>query len=72
MSNFALYVVGFLVLIAGLAWGAHILGVAPVWIGVGTLVLTGIAIVTGVSKTRYREPSPEDRGTGRVVIEDEG
>lgn len=71
MSNLWLYIIGFLVIIAGLAWGATTLGVAPVWIGVGALVLIGIAIVTGVSKTRYREPSPEDKGTRRVVVDDD-
>ncbi len=49
MSNFTLYVLGYLIVIAGLAYGAHLLGVPPVWIGVGAIVLAGIGIVTGVS-----------------------
>ena len=60
MSNFALYVIGFIVIIGGLGWGAYTLGVAPLWIVIGALVLIGIAIVSGVSKTRQRESSPVD------------
>lgn len=72
MSNFALYVIGYLIVIAGLAYAAHLLGVAPVWIGVGAMVLIGIGIVTGVSRTRYRETPPDEdtRGSRRYIVED--
>ena len=53
--SFALYLVGFLVFIAGLAMGAHMLHVAPRWIGVGVVVLTGIGIITAVTHTRRRD-----------------
>lgn len=61
MSNFTLYVVGFVIVIAGLAYGAHLLGVPPVWIGTGVVILLGIAVVKGVSSTRDRESPPSDR-----------
>jgi hypothetical protein len=72
MSNFVLYVIGYLIVIAGLAYGAYLLGVPPVWIGVGAVVLAGIGIVTGVSRTRHREVPPDerDRTTRRYVVED--
>jgi hypothetical protein len=72
MSNFVLYVLGYLIVIAGLAYGAYLLGVPPVWIGVGAVVLAGIGIVTGVSRTRHREVPPDERGstTRRYVVED--
>lgn len=72
MSNFTLYVLGYLIVIAGLAYGAHLLGVPPVWIGVGAIVLAGIGIVTGVSRTRHREIPPDEQGstTRRHVVED--
>ena len=54
--SFALYLVGFIVLIAGLAYGANIMHVAPRWIAVGAIVLTGLGIVTGVARTRQRDP----------------
>jgi hypothetical protein len=71
MSNFSLYIIGFIVIIVGLGWAAYTLGVALLWIGIGALVLIGIAIVSGVSKTRYREASPDDKGTNRVVLDEE-
>jgi len=55
--SFALYLVGFLVLIAGLAYGANLMHVAPHWIVVGVIVLAGLGIVTGVARTRQRDPS---------------
>lgn len=58
MSSFTLYLTGFLILIAGLAYGAYQLGVQPVWIGTGAVVLVGFGIITAVSKTRRRDESP--------------
>ena len=55
--SFALYLVGFLVVIAGLAFGANMMHVAPRWIAVGAIVLAGLGIVTGVARTRQRDPS---------------
>jgi hypothetical protein len=56
MSSFALYVVGFLVVIGGLAYGAHLAGLGTQWIAVGAVVLLGIGIVTAVSRTRSKDP----------------
>lgn len=58
MSSFALYAIGFAILIAGLAYGAFLIGAPPVWIGVGAVILAGIGVITGVSKTRRRD-APE-------------
>jgi predicted signal transduction protein with EAL and GGDEF domain len=55
--SFALYIIGFIVLIAGLAYGANLLHVEPRWIGVGVVVLIGLGIVMGVTSTRQRDPS---------------
>jgi hypothetical protein len=49
--------VGFIVLIIGLALGAYLLHVPPKWIGVGVIVLAGIGILTGVTSTRRPDPS---------------
>ena len=53
--SFALYLIGYVVLIAGLAWGARLLNVPPRWIGVGVVVLAGIGIVSAVTHTRRRD-----------------
>lgn len=55
--SFGLYLIGYVVLIIGLALGAHLMHVPPRWIGVGVLVLTGLGIISGVANTRRRDPS---------------
>jgi hypothetical protein len=56
--SFGIYVVGFIVMIVGLALGANLLHVPPRWIGVGVVVLVGLGILSGVAKTRQKDPSP--------------
>ena len=60
MSNYALYMIGYVVLIGGLAYGAFLLGLPQVWIVVGAVVLLGIGIISGVTRTRQREVSATD------------
>lgn len=56
MSAFGLYVLGFLVLLAGLGYGAWLLHVPQTWIIVGILVLIGTGIMSAVSHTKRRDP----------------
>jgi len=55
--SFAIYLIGYMVLIIGLAVGAHLVHVPPRWIGVGAVILAGLGILTGVARTRQRDPS---------------
>jgi hypothetical protein len=55
MSNFGMYLVGFIVLIVGLAIGASLLGVPTTWIAVGVIILVGIAIISASSRNGTRE-----------------
>ena len=57
MSNLTIFIIGFVIVIAGLAYGASMAGMSPQWIGVGVAVLAGIGLVMGVTKTRTKEPS---------------
>jgi hypothetical protein len=57
MSSLAIWIIGFIVLIGGLAYGASLAGMSPQWIGVLAIVLAGIGIVMGVSKTRTKDVS---------------
>ena len=56
MSSFAIYIVGAIILIGGLAYGAFLAGAPMQWIGVGVIVMIGIGIVAAVSKTRQKDP----------------
>ena len=56
MSSFGMYLIGFVVLIVGLALAAYLVGVPTLWIGVGVVVLIGIGILSGVSRTRRPDP----------------
>ena len=55
MSNLAIFIIGFAILIAGLAYGANMAGISPQWIAVGVAVLAGIGVVMGVTKTGTKE-----------------
>jgi hypothetical protein len=57
MSSLAIYVVGFIILICGLAYGASMAGLDTQWIVVGVLVLMGLGVVLGVTRTRQKDPS---------------
>ena len=54
--SFAIYIVGYIILIVGLAIGANMLHVPQKWIGVGVICLIGIAIIHGVTATRQKDP----------------
>ena len=56
MSSFATYVVGFVILIVGLAMAAYLLDVPTMWIVVGIIVALGIGVVTATSRTKMKDP----------------
>ena len=56
MSAFTTYLVGFLVVIIGLAIGAYLLNLPPTWIAVGVIVMVGLGILTATSRTRQKDP----------------
>ena len=55
--SFALYMIGILIFMAGLAWGASVAGVPTVYIGIGALIILGIGIFSAVGRTRSKDPS---------------
>jgi hypothetical protein len=54
--SFLLYFFGFLLVIIGVAWGLSVAGVPTIWIWITCLILLGLGIVTGVSRTRMKDP----------------
>jgi len=64
MSSFMLYVLGCIVLLGGLGYGAYLLHVPQTWIIVGALVIVGLGIMSAVTRTKMRDPSA---GTTTVI-----
>ena len=58
MTNMVIYLVGTLLVVAGLAYGADRLGISHVWIIAGALVIIGIGLMGGIVKTRQKDPAP--------------
>jgi hypothetical protein len=56
MSSFSTYLIGFIVLIIGLAIAAILLGVSTTWVVVGCIVMIGIAILMGTTRTKPKDP----------------
>jgi len=57
MTNFVVYLIGTLLVVAGLAYGASRLGVSQVWIIAGALVVIGFGLMGGIVKTRQKDPA---------------
>ena len=55
--SFALYLLGFAILIAGVVWALATAGLAQHWIAIIGVILAGIGILTGVTRTRGRDPA---------------
>ena len=64
MSSFASYLIGFIILTAGLALAAYLLNVPGTWIAVGIIVLIGIGVLSATSRTKMRDPSVGTGGAG--------
>ena len=57
MTNMMVYLIGTLLVVAGLAYGASRLGVSQVWIIAGALVIVGLGVMGGIVKTRQKDPA---------------
>ena len=59
MSAFMLYIVGFIILLGGLIYGAYLIHIPQTWIIVGTLIIVGLGVMSAVSQTKRRDPPSE-------------
>jgi hypothetical protein len=57
MTNMIIYLLGTLLVVAGLAYGASRLGISQVWIVAGALVIVGLGLMAGIVKTRQKDPA---------------
>jgi uncharacterized membrane protein YiaA len=62
MSSFATYLLGFAILIIGLAVGAYLLNVPTTWIAVGVIVFIGVGILSATTRTKLRDPGSSESG----------
>jgi uncharacterized membrane protein len=53
--SFALYIIGFLVFIGGVAWALITAGVAEHWVIIISVILLGLGILTGATRTREKD-----------------
>jgi hypothetical protein len=54
---FGLYAIGFMILIGGLSYAAHLVHMPTHWIVVGAIILLGVGILSGVKATRQKDSS---------------
>jgi len=64
MSSFSTYLIGFIILIVGLAIAAYLLNIPPLWIVVGVIVLIGIGVLSATSRTKMKDPPAPPPGPG--------
>ena len=55
MTNFMVYMIGVVITVCALAYGANLLGVGSRWIGVGVAALIGLGTMAAIVKTRRPE-----------------
>lgn len=55
--SFALYLVGFLIFTGGVAWALITLKVPSLYVVIACVILLGLGIVTGVTRTRSKDQS---------------
>lgn len=55
--SFLIYLVGFAILIGGIAWALVTAGVPSLYVVITSVILLGIGVLTGVARTRGKDPS---------------
>ncbi|MBA3579880.1 MAG: hypothetical protein H0W42_07840 [Gemmatimonadaceae bacterium] len=56
MSSFSTYMIGFVVLVLGMAIAAYLVNLPAMWIAVGVIVLIGLGILMATSRTKPKDP----------------
>lgn len=54
--NFWIFLAGFAIVIAGVAWGLSVAGVSTTYILIACVILFGVGVLTAVTRTRQKDP----------------
>ena len=54
--SFGIYMLGFVILLVGVAWGLITAGVPQVWVIITSIILLGLGIMTAVTRTKPKDP----------------
>jgi len=57
MTNFFVYMIGVVLVVGALAYGASLLGLSSTWVAIVALVGIGLGVMGAIVKTRQKEPS---------------
>jgi hypothetical protein len=57
MTNFFIYMIGVVLVVGALAYGASLLGLSSTWIAIIALAGIGLGVMGAIVKTRQKEPS---------------
>lgn len=55
--SFALYIIGLILVVGGIAWGLTLAGVPTVYVAVAVLIVLGVGVMSAVARTRTKDPS---------------
>ncbi len=57
MTNFFVYMIGVVLVVGALAYGANLAGLSSTWIAVISIAAVGLGVMGAIVKTRQKEPS---------------
>jgi hypothetical protein len=55
VKNLILYLIGIIIVVGALAYGASLMGVSQTWIGIGAAIVVGLGLMSAVAKTQRRD-----------------
>ncbi len=55
--SFGIYAIGYLILIGGIAYLAHLMKIPQQYIVAIVVILVGVGVVTAVQNTRHKDPN---------------
>jgi len=55
--SFALYMIGVVLFVGGLAWGLSVAGLSTTYIAIACLIVVGLGVMAAVARTRTKDIS---------------